>query len=375
MIKKIKIPELKNKNFLIIPIPLKDELLTSWMIRTAYAHKTHPHTFTNLYFNFRPHAFFLTEPDITLTKLMINTIEKKTYNKIDVQSLMLKTYSGYLQEKIYDIPSPFITHLKFCPVCLREDQVPYFRKKWRLIFYNICHKHKCRLYEHCPSCKKRLNISKMYNNELPFTYCGHCGFELRKSRRLPIHKKYISSLKYQNEIFKTLHNGYIVLGHKPIYSFLFFKVFLKLSKLILLDNKVQFINKHPLYTILKTAKQHDKNHPIFHRVNSKVHSAFFGLLMYIFDNYPNNLKTYITQNKLTYYDMTDEMRYVSFWYENIVNTIIPRYVPHSITITKQEVQSAKKYLQSMNKEISKTNLSQLFGCNFFSKDNNLNKYL
>ena len=291
MIKKIKIPELKNKNFLIIPIPLADELLTSWIVRTAYAHRTHPHTFTNLYFNFRPHAFFLTEPDITLTELMINTIEKKTYNKIDVQSLMLKTYSGYIQEEMYDNPSPFITHLKFCSVCLREDQVPYFRKKWRLIFYNICHKHKCRLYEHCPSCKKRLNISKMYNNELPFTYCGHCGFELKKSRRLAINKKYSSSLKYQNDIFKVIHDGYIQLGNTPIYSFLFIEVFAKFSKLILIDKKHKFIKKHPLFTLIKHVKSNNLNHPICQRINSKEQSAFFGLIMYIFDNYPHDETT------------------------------------------------------------------------------------
>lgn len=375
MIKKIKAPELKNENFLIIPVPLKDELLTSWMVRTAYAHKTHPHTFTNLYFNFRPHSFFWTEPDTTLTQSMIKIIESKSYNKVDVKSLMLKTYSGYLQEEIYDNPSPFITHLKYCPVCLREDKVPYFRKQWRLVFYNICHKHKCRLYEHCPSCKKELDISRMHHNELPYTYCGYCGFELKKGRKLPIHKKYISSLEYQNEIFKILHNGYITLDEKPIYSFFFFKVFLKLSKLILLDKKVHFINKHPLYLFLKQAKQLNKNHPICHRINSKAHSAFFGLLMYIFDNYPNNLKKYILQNKLTYYDMTDEMKYVPFWYENIVNIIIPRYVPHSTTITKEEVEHAEKYLKSIGKLANQANLTKLLGCNFYSLDNILKQYL
>ena len=189
MIKKINFPELKNENFVIVPIPFEDEILSSWIVRTAYAHKTHPHTFTNQYLNYRPHAFFLAQSDITLDENMIQTIEEKSYHKIDIHSLMLTTYSGYLQENIYENnPTIFFTHLKYCPMCLREDNVPYFRKVWRTVFYNICHKHQCYLYEYCPACHTKLDISKMYDNQLAFTFCHRCGFELQKGRKLPIHR-------------------------------------------------------------------------------------------------------------------------------------------------------------------------------------------
>ena len=182
MIKKINFPELKNENFVIVPIPFEDELLSSWIIRMAYAHKTHPHTFVNQYLNYRPYAFFLAENDITLNADMIKDIESKTYQKINVRSLMLTTYSGILQENIYpNNPTIFFTHQKYCPICLREDKVSYFRKGWRTVFYNICHKHQCYLYEYCPACHARLDVSKMYDNQLPFTYCHRCGFELQKT--------------------------------------------------------------------------------------------------------------------------------------------------------------------------------------------------
>jgi Zn ribbon nucleic-acid-binding protein len=181
MIKKIKFNELKNENFTIIPIPLEDEILSSWIVRVAYAHKTHPHTFVNQYINYRPYSFFLSECDLTLDETMINTIDEKCRYNIDVRSLMLTTYGGYIQENIYDNnPTIFFAHQKYCPICLREDKVPYFRKKWRVILYNICHKHSCYLYEHCPSCKSNLDISKMHNNKLPYTHCHKCGFELKR---------------------------------------------------------------------------------------------------------------------------------------------------------------------------------------------------
>ena len=36
--------------FRIRPLPLNDELLSSWLIRTAYLHHSDPATFLNLYF-------------------------------------------------------------------------------------------------------------------------------------------------------------------------------------------------------------------------------------------------------------------------------------------------------------------------------------
>jgi hypothetical protein len=376
MIKKIKFPELKNENFTIVPIPFEDELLSSWIVRTAYAHKTHPHTFVNQYLNYRPYSFFLTESDITLDKTMIKIIEEKSHHKIDIHSLMLTTYSGFLQENVYDNnPSIFFTHLKYCPVCLREDKIPYFRKTWRVVFYNICHKHKCRLYEHCPSCKTNLDISKMYENELPYTHCHHCGFELKKGRKLPIHKKYISSLDYQNKIFKVIHDGYIQLDETPIYSFLFFEVFSKLSKLILVNKKHKFIDQHSLLSHIKDVTQQKINHPIFKKIDAKAQSALFGLIMYMFDNFPRNFESYIIQNKLTYHDMTTKIPYIPFWYETIVNEITPIYLPHSMTVTQEEVQHAERYLKAIGKEINKVNLSKLLGCNFYSNDNNLKSYI
>ena len=375
MIKKVNIQTLKHANFLIIPIPFKDELFTSWMVRLAYAHKTHPHTFTNQYFNFRPHSFFLGASDVTLDARMIESIEKKSNYKIDIQALMLKTYAGYLQKDIIDNPNIFLSDLKYCPVCFREDKIPYFRKVWKVVFYNICHKHKCRLYEHCPECKTKLDISKMHNNELPYTFCPQCGFELKRGKRIPIHKKYISSINYQNKIFETINKGYIQLGTNVIYSFLFLEVFTKLSKLILINNKHKFIKKHPLFGLIKHAKQNNLNHPICKRINSKEQSAFFGLIMYIFDNYPHNFKRFMLANELTYHDMTTKISDIPFWYETIVNEISPRYVPHSMTVTKEQVEHAEQYLKSIGKEINKVNLTKLLGCNFGSNDNDLKRYM
>jgi len=215
----------------------------------------------------------------------------------------------------------------------------------------------------------------MYKNKLPYTYCHNCGFELRKARKLPLRQKYISSLNYQNKIFNILDNGYITLGNMRIYSFLFFRVFLKFSKLILVNNKHGLINKHCLFPFVVHAKQHKINHPIFKKVNARAQAPLFGLIMYIFDDFPHNLEAYITANHLTYHDLTTKIQDIPFWYEKIVNEIVQRYLPHSMTVTKEEVENAKRHLKAIGKTINKANLTILLGCNFYGKDNNLLAYL
>jgi hypothetical protein len=41
---------------------------------------------------------------------------------------------------------------QFCPVCLRRDAVPYFRKTWRLALKTFCVQHNCNLLDRCHGC-------------------------------------------------------------------------------------------------------------------------------------------------------------------------------------------------------------------------------
>jgi hypothetical protein len=73
--------------------------------------------------------------------------------------------------------------------------------------------------------------------------------------------------------------------------------------------------------------------------------------------------------------LTTKVQDVPFWYEITVNEITPRYLPHSMTVTKEEVEHAKQYLTSIGKTINKINLTLLLGCNFYSPDNDLFTYM
>jgi Zn ribbon nucleic-acid-binding protein len=377
MIKHAKIIKLKNKNFLITPVPLKNELFSSWLIRTAYAHKTHPHTFVNLFLDVKHGAFFSTNIDVTIDKNIIELIEQKSNHNLDINSLTLNTYAGYLQEKIVTMGlNKFLCSLRFCPVCLREDKIPYFRKEWKVVFSTICVKHNCFLYDKCPQCKSNLDISKMYKNKLTFTYCYKCGFELSKIRKLTINKKYHSGIRYSKTILNTLDNGYISLKNDCIYSFYFFDVLAKMAKLIIKKNKVKTIEKNPLFGILKTTCKNKRSRkPAYISISIKEQFALFGLVMHLFKRYPYSLERFIKLNRLSHWTLVRDMDYLPFWFNSLLDTIQPRYIPISRMINNEEIKNAKKYFLSHNLVINKANFSRLFGCNFFSKYNHLEELL
>lgn len=69
--------------------------------------------------------------------------------------------------------------LQFCPTCLREDEVPYFRRSWTLATRVSCFRHSCRLRDRCPSCG--LGLAPFKRDRLvPQQYCAFCDAHLAK---------------------------------------------------------------------------------------------------------------------------------------------------------------------------------------------------
>lgn len=375
IIKKLKFPELSNKPFVITPLPLPDELFSSWLIRTAYAHHVHPRTFVNIHLNnIKGGSFFAVNADTCTEQNTLETLERKAHNILKLMPLTLTSYSGYLQEKIIGNGiNKFLTTLRFCPVCLREDKVPYFRRSWHVVFNTICLKHLCYLYDSCPNCSTKLNISKMFKNNNDFTYCYKCGFELKKSRKQSVYKSISRYIKSTKKLSRVMNNGYIILNKQSVYSFHFFEVINQLIKLILIQRRRTSLNKKVFKYI--TQKKFSSAKPAFHQLTIKEQLIVFAISMKVFDNYPNRLKNYILQNNLSHWELTKDMAYIPFWYEEFINKVNPKLVSHSTFITKQEIDAAKRYLKSKNMIVNKANLTRLLGCNFFSSYNNLSTLL
>jgi hypothetical protein len=120
--------------------------------------------------------------------------------------------------------------LQFCPQCLREDEEPYFRRRWRLSFVTVCDEHNTPLLDRCPQCGAAVTVYKdlprgskqLVGKSLP--HCGSCGVDLREAaNRSELRPVQPSEIKFQGELLSALDQGWIeVLQDCPMYSHLFF---------------------------------------------------------------------------------------------------------------------------------------------------------
>lgn len=367
MIKKIKNPLIEKSRFLIIPEPFEGEIFSSWFARCAYAHKTHPRTFWNLHFPKNKFIYSITPNiDATVSDEILEIISIKTsFNFSKLKNMTMKSYDGYLQEEIIrNGNNKLLTNYRFCPKCFSEDKIPYFKKEHRVIFSTFCEKHKCYLLDKCPECKTQISLFKMFNNELVYEFCSNCGFKLANSSINYL--KNILEYKFNCNLINILKKGYIQLGDYYIYSFLFFEVISHISKLILSSKKIR-INGIENKILKKIYKKHFlSSKTFFSQISIKEQYMLFSIIMSIFQEFPEKLESFMTQNKLSYFEMVRDIKVVPYWYEESVNEIFPKIFYLARMVTEEEILNGIKYLNKRNILVNQFNLTRLLGYNFFS---------
>lgn len=368
IIKKVKFLKLKDSSFIIIPKPFEDELLSSWLVRTAYAHHLHPHTFIKMYLGY---TTFNANLDVTFSDKYLSKILKKIKKIFDVYKMSLNSYSGYLQENIIDNGfNKMLCNQRFCPVCLREDSIVYFRKQWKILFNTVCLKHKCYLYESCPKCNSKIRITRMYKNEKSFQYCSNCGFDLSTAREIAINKIDNIGLIMIERLNIILDKGYLEFDRNIVYSFIYFETLLQFGKLILCHNKTKFIEELHFFKYLKL-KKYKSSINVFHQIPIKESFSLFFICDFLFRCYPENLKNYFKANNLSHWASLKDMEDISFWLDNLINKLSPRIIYPAKLLTNEEILNAKTYLKMKKIEINKSNMTKLLGANFFSCYNKL----
>ena len=178
--------------------PLPDELLSCWLVRLAHGHGLKVQTFCNLIFGNR-HQIWNRDMDRLAPDWLIDELSERTGTpREQVWNTTLRSYEGLLYSKfrasgnLQWILGLKLYHrkrqghgLQYCPACLAEDPIPYFRKRWRVAFYTVCTKHQTMMLDRCPQCAAAIAIHRLdiANNDAiddgTLSYCHSCGFDLR----------------------------------------------------------------------------------------------------------------------------------------------------------------------------------------------------
>ncbi len=289
--------------FLIVPQPFEDELLSSWLTRVAIEHKRKLSIFLSLYVKKEGSSISRTDLDYLYDeKLFDALVNKSNLTKKDIFKMSLRSEEGYLYScsdnnlyppnqirKLVDKRNHY--GLMYCPKCLAEDKIPYFRKKWRYQFYNVCTKHELFLTDRCWVCYERVNFSKITHNK-NLAICSKCEKDLRTS----VCKNIEDSHRYGLEATKWFERFVYLIDTA--------------DKLVLDD--FPLINQYK--EVCKKIKMYNS------KKASLIYKDFYltSMIYFLFQNYPYNFKKFAKDNNVTYRDFFHSLKDTSFWYKNVI---------------------------------------------------------
>jgi hypothetical protein len=267
------------------PHPLPDELLSCWLVRIAHAHRVKVQTFCERVFG-RERQVWNRDIDRLAPRWIINRLSIQTGTPLaDAHQTALTAYRGLLYPRRKDsgilrwILPLDIWHrkhmghgLQFCPVCLAEDPIPYYRKRWRLALYTCCSEHNAMLHDRCPVCGAGVAFHRIelghYGSadEGPLAYCNKCGFDLRNAPTIEPTFYEDSSQQVMLEVLRMFEGK-----DAHFFDAGFFTVLHQMCKLLLSNTQHTKLRTHVISLInasdlkLQTGKKGCEERPIWER--------------------------------------------------------------------------------------------------------------
>lgn len=337
----------------------------------AHAHYMYPTTFLNLHIkNTRKNSYTRRDLDFYNNQEFFDILSSKSIlSKDELLNMSLRGDEGYLfiNQSLYPphqirrlIDKRTHNGLLYCPKCLEEDKIAYFRKKWRYFFYTACPKHKIFLTDRCWHCYKPIKLLKL-KEELSLKHCHNCAanLSLTYTYRDNVPNEYgIEAIHWFEEGF---NKGYFEINGEKVWSVMFFHIFCRLH--YLLDRKQDLVfDSFPM--IEKYRRVCEKLKLYNSKKVSVIYKTFYvnTMIYHLFQNYPYNFLDFIEQNKLTYREFTHGLKCIPFRYEKFLLELIPKQNKVGRIITKSEILGAINYLEKEGKVVNQLNVSKIIGC-------------
>jgi len=182
-----------------IPVGLlPDELLSSWLVRTALANGCDPLTFTGAIWP----KWRVWTGDVDRYPPTDRLVNLSIMSNIPVDTLEASTLSPTVRRILGELPRkdsawPWILAvgarnrrrsggLQYCPICLSEDAKPYFRRQWRLAWHTGCEKHGCQLEDRCPGCGAPIEPHRQSAEIGLMGHCSTCRASLSEVNPAPL---------------------------------------------------------------------------------------------------------------------------------------------------------------------------------------------
>ncbi|MEW6439056.1 TniQ family protein [Rhizobium sp. 60-20] len=166
--------------------PKPDELLSSWLHRVGQANGISPRSFAGVLGV--GGAMWSARFDLRIPRAIAVLLSDRT--EISPEALTTMAMSDWVLAPLLlplreNANRNRSTWLQYCPLCLGEDESPYFRRQWRLASRISCFVHGCGLRDRCPACRSAIAVFDQ-RDLVPQHFCVRCGFDLRTARKVSV---------------------------------------------------------------------------------------------------------------------------------------------------------------------------------------------
>lgn len=189
-------PGLSGRLWPVHPKPLPDELLSSWLIRIARGFRTRVNVFCEQVWS---EPVWKGDIDVSVAPAVLDELARRTatpYSRV-----VETTLAAFADRLTGPVPSLFDDAdrgkgLRFCPACLREDAVAYYRREWRLSFVTICSRHGTALHQACAACGRMLDVAEVPMDAQSLAVCSVCGQNVFGVAALELHSASTTRLRH-----------------------------------------------------------------------------------------------------------------------------------------------------------------------------------
>lgn len=343
----------------IHPKPHPDELLSSWVTRIAMANQMSPSDFCKLLLPGK--RITLNEIDRAYHPKLIQALATGTGVPIErVLETSLLSDEGYIflyrQYGTTEWVLPTVNvdghvskGLAYCPLCLKTDTTPYYRKSWRYAFNPVCPVHRVFLRQGCPKCGKPHNYFEVSGQLVgsPVKTCMHCDADISNTEGNSDHPELIeATMLIQEKLNRGIAmNSFDVLGYESVRTLPFLRVLHALICTLGTPAKANWVirNYHELPNGISACMLERSSYNLLLEQRDMGEMAMLlCLATTLIAEWPSRLLHFIGQNEITVPRLFSNRR-IPFW---VTETISEHCFAKGAAFSKVEIKSARQVLRT-----------------------------